>query len=321
MRKKIIFVLAAIALVAGVLILRENVAWKETPLFAMDTYCTLKIKGNDQTIEKMVQCIKEADDKFDAYDEKSAVYALNRTGKTEDKELIALTAQLIGYHQKTDGAFDFSMKKISDVWGFETETPSVPEEIDFSLFGADKVAVTDEKVTLDGVEVDFGGVAKGYVTDQLADILEQDGLEEALLDLGGNIYAKGTHKIGIKNPKEGENLACVIEVTDKAVITSGVYQRFFEDDKGKKWHHILNPETGYPADSGLLSVTVIGDNATECDVLSTAFLVMGREKALKLCEKFPVEVVLITKDSVYYTKGLEEKIQKGDPSYELKATF
>ena len=320
-KKTIIAILVAVLVVSAILYMRDTVAWKEKPLFAMDTYCTLKIKGDDQTVGKLVKCIEEADQKFDAYDEKSAVYALNRSGETTDEELVALTEMLHGYYEKTDGSFDFSMKKISDVWSFESEKPKVPEKIDFSTFGADKVTVNNGKVTLEGVEVDFGGVAKGYVTDKLVKILEQDRVEEALLDLGGNIYAKGTFKIGIKNPKEGENLACSVEVTDKAVITSGVYQRYFEDENGKKWHHILNPETGYPADSGVLSVTVIGDNATECDVLSTAFLVMGKDKTFEYYKKFHVEVVLITEDTVYYTSGLKGKFGKGDNTYQFKTAF
>ena len=171
------------------------------------------------------------------------------------------------------------------------------------------------------VNTHTGGVAKGYLTDQLAEILEQDGVKEALLDLGGNIYAKGTYEIGIQNPQEGENLACSVEVTDKAVITSGVYQRYFEDEDGNRWHHILNPETGYPSDNGVLSVTVIGDKGIECDVLSTAFLVAGAEQTFEMCQKFDVEVILITEDTVYYTPGIAKKIKKSNSFYQFKAAF
>ena len=324
MKKKVVIIGIIILLVlAGVLYFRETTAWKEKPLFAMDTYCTLKIKGSDETVEKLVKCIEKADADFDAYDEKSKVYALNQSGETTDEELVSLSELLLAYSEKTDGAFDFSMKKLSDVWGFETDVPKVPQadEIDFSAFGYDKISLQNGKVKLSGVEVDFGGVAKGYVTDKLVEILEQDGVKEALLDLGGNIYAKGTHRIGIKNPKEGENLACSVEVTDKAVITSGVYQRYFEDEKGNKWHHILDPQTGYPADSGILSVTVIGDKGVVCDVLSTAFLVMGKEKALKAYKAFDVELVIITENEVYYTEGIAPKFKKGDASFKFKTTF
>ncbi len=322
-KKTIIIGVLIVAVLVGVLITRETVAWKEKPLFAMDTYCTLKIKGSDETLEKLVKRIEQADADFDAYDENSKVYALNQSGETTDKELVSVTENLLNYANATGGSFDFSMKKLSDLWGFETDTPKVPQadEIDFSTFGTDKVLVKDGKVTLLGVEVDFGGVAKGYVTDKLVEILNRDGVEEALLDLGGNIYAKGAHRIGIKNPKEGENLACSVEVTDKAVITSGVYQRYFEDEEGKKWHHILNPETGYPADSDILSVTVIGNKGLECDVLSTAFLVMGREKTFEICKNFDVDVIVITDDTVYYTPGIASKIQKNDSSYAFKTAF
>lgn len=324
MKKKIIIIGVLIAAVlAAVLYMRETMAWKEKSLFAMDTYCTIKIKGSDETVEKLVKCIEKADANLDAYDSASKVFALNQSSETTDTELVTLAELLLEYGEKTDGKFDFSMKKLSDLWGFETENPKVPtaEEIDFSSFGADKVSLENGKLILSGVEVDFGGVAKGYLTDQLAEILEQDGVEEALLDLGGNIYAKGTYEIGIQNPQEGENLACSVEVTDKAVITSGVYQRYFEDEDGNRWHHILNPETGYPSDNGVLSVTVIGDKGIECDVLSTAFLVAGAEQTFEMCQKFDVEVILITEDTVYYTPGIAKKIKKSNSFYQFKAAF
>ena len=320
-KKTILIVVLIVAIVLCLLFMRETVVWKEQPLFAMDTYCTLKIKGQDSTMEKLMQCIETADASLNAYDKNSKVYALNSAGKSTDAELKALTEKLLSYNKNTDGAFDFSMKKLSDQWGFETENPKVPEAIDFTAFGADKVEIYQDEILLDGVEVDFGGVAKGYVTDKLVQILEEDNVKDALLDLGGNIYAKGTYTIGIKNPQEGENLACSVEVTDKAVITSGVYQRYFKDKDGNRWHHILNPETGFPTDNGVLSVTVIGDKGIECDVLSTAFLVAGVDKTFEMCKNFDVEVILVTKDTVYYTPGIAKKIQKNNSFYQFKAAF
>ena len=296
---------------------RENYTWKSRSMFAMDTYCTVKIKGGGKVIDKMEDCIEKYDKKMNAYSADSEVYALNESGESKDEEIVSLSKQLYTYCEKTDGAFDFTLKKLSDAWGFETEYPHVPEKIEFSDFGADKVSFADSKVRLDGVEADFGAVTKGYVTDRLVDIMNESGVKDAVLDLGGNVYSKGTHKIGIKEPVDTESaLACAVTVCDRAVVTSGVYQRYFIDESGKRRHHILDPKTGYPAESDILSVTVIGESGTACDVLSTAFLVMGKEKTFETYRAFgAVEVIVLTSDTLYCTKGVAGDVSDVNGKY------
>lgn len=313
MKKKTVIFLAVIfvVLIVAASVYDSNFGQKSKQIFAMDTYCSLQIKGSTDVINKMQELILIYDEKYDAHDEASEISKMNEKGVVTDAETVAIVKKLAKLSKDTDGTFDFTMKKLSDAWGFNTDTATVPEKIDFSAFGTEKLEFKEDVVYLNGVHLDLGGVMKGYVTDLLSNMLREKDVDEAVLNLGGNVYAKGKHKIGIKDPVSN-SVALSVEVSDKAVITSGIYQRNFTDKNGKLWHHILNPKTGYPADSGLISVTVIGDNATECDVLSTAFLVMGKEKTIEKYKKFDVEVILIEEGYLYYSEGLEQLIEVFD---------
>lgn len=308
-KKRTALVVLLAVFVCAVLLFSEYFGTKSINLFAMDTYCEIEIKGNRKHLENLTEIIDFYDEKYDVYDEDSMIFDANKNGKINDKETIKLVKTLLLYNQKTDGAYDFSMKKLSDLWGFSNQKLNIPEEIDFESFGVDKLDLTENQVELNGVELDFGGVMKGYVTDKMAEYLFQNQIDKAVLNLGGNVYAKGTHKIGIQDPEE-KDVLCSVEVSDKAVVTAGVYQRFLSDENGNKYHHILNPKTGYPANSGLVSVSVIGKSATECDVLATAFLVLGIDRSMEISENFKdIEIIFITDDCIYYTGGLEEKIE------------
>lgn len=308
-KKQTVFVVLLAVFVCAVLLFSEYFGTKAINLFAMDTYCEIEIKGKRKHLENLTEIIDFYDEKYDVYDEESMIFDANKNGEINDKETVELVKTLLSYNKKTDGAYDFSMKKQSDLWGFSKQKLNIPEEINFESFGADKVIATENEVKLEGVELDFGGVMKGYVTDKMAEYLTKNKIKEAVLNLGGNVYAKGSHKIGIQDPEE-KDVLCSVEVTDKAVVTAGVYQRFLTDENGRKYHHILNPKTGYPANSGLISVSIIGKSATECDVLATAFLVLGIDKSMEISENFEdIEIIFITDDCIYYTDGLEEKIE------------
>ena len=313
MKKKTVIFLVVIfvVLIVAASVYDSNFGQKSKQIFAMDTYCSLQIRGNTDVLNEMQELILRYDEKYDAHDEASEISKMNEKGVVTDAETVAIIKKLAKLSKDTDGTFDFTMKKLSDAWGFNTDTARVPEKIDFSAFGTEKLEIKDDTVYLNGVHLDLGGVMKGYVTDLLSNMLREKDVDEAVLNLGGNVYAKGKHKIGIKDPASN-SVALSVEVSDKAVITSGIYQRNFTDKNGKLWHHILNPKTGYPADSGLISVTVIGDNATECDVLSTAFLVMGKEKTIEKYKNFDVEVILIEEGYLYYSEGLEQLIEVFD---------
>jgi thiamine biosynthesis lipoprotein len=171
----------------------------------------------------------------------------------------------------------------------------------------------------------LGGIAKGYACDRAVEILTSHRVKHALLDFGGNIYALGTKpdgekwRVGIRNPVLGEDgYICVVEVADKTVVTSGGYERYFEHD-GKTYSHILDPATGYPAENGLLSVSIVAGNSTDADALSTACYVLGLEAGLALLDSLPdCDGVFVTDErEVYVTGGLTGGVAISDARFVL----
>jgi len=183
-------------------------------------------------------------------------------------------------------------------------------------------------VTLDsGMMLDLGGIAKGFAADKAVEIYAQYGVTSALLNLGGNIYAYGQKqdgsdfRIGLRDPFGGEGeYAAVVSVHDTSVVTSGVYERYFESN-GQTYHHLFDPKTGYPCDNSLQSVTIICTSSTQADALSTALFVMGTEDGMKLAEQLDgVEAVFITDDhQIYVTSGLAESIEITNEAFILNS--
>jgi thiamine biosynthesis lipoprotein len=179
--------------------------------------------------------------------------------------------------------------------------------------------------------LDPGAVAKGYAADELVRILREAGLPGAIIDLGGNIFACGHKtgaglgkrdepwKIGIQDPlEERGSYAGVLEVRDKSVVTSGVYERTFEEG-GKRYHHILSVRDGYPVDNGLLSVTIIADHSTDADALSTAAFTLGYDRGRALIESIPgaAGIFIFEDKSIRGTPGALEMFTLGDENYRI----
>ena len=168
-----------------------------------------------------------------------------------------------------------------------------------------------------GQSLDLGGIGKGFAGDKFLQIFKKYGISSAYTNIGGNVMALGKKpdgsfwRIGIQHPREEKSLIGLVSVEDKAVVTSGDYQRYFLGSTGKRYHHILDPATGYPAESGLVSVTVVADSSTTADVLSTIVFVAGREKGLELLRGFRgTEAILVELDlQIYITTGLEKYFQ------------
>jgi thiamine biosynthesis lipoprotein len=241
------------------------------------------------------------------------------------------TAQKIS--QLSEGAaFDITVAPLVKAWniGF-TDNPEIPTEetienmlplIDYTDVQIDEIG-NRAGLAREGQMVDLGGIAKGYAGDVVRKIYVENGIKSALINLGGNVVALGTKpdgnawSIGIQNPRsETGEIVGIIKVSDQAVVTSGDYQRYFEKD-GKRYCHIIDPQTGYPADSGLMSVTIITSSSTEADGLSKAF-VLGLEKGMELVNKYgQAEAVFITTDKkIYVTPGLQGNFQLEDKSHE-----
>lgn len=265
----------------------------ERQFTAMDTFMFLTAYGpaGEAGVDRVQNDILLLDRLLDVTEEDSEVYALNhRTAGTVSlsPELTALLEQALLLAHQTGGAFDPTVYPLVQAWGFTSDTRQVPEQerLDRLLTLVDHEAVRLEgnRLSLPGeMQLDFGGIAKGWAGDRAAQLLRGEGVTSAILRLGGNIHTIGSKpdgtpwRVGIQDPDTGASLG-VVSVIDRAVVTSGSYERYFVQDS-QSFHHILDPDTGRPADTGLASVTVIGDYGTRCDALSTALFVMGPERA------------------------------------------
>lgn len=291
-------------------------------VFAMDTVMDLTIYGDAELLSQAEQRIMQLEGSLSVTDENSEIYQLNQTGTMDLSEDSAqLLEQGLALCRMTNGALDLSIYPVLRTWGFTTGEYQVPteneiaallEHVDYENISFDSASGT---VTLEeGMQIDLGSIAKGYTGDCLAQLLEEGGVTSGLLNLGGNVQTIGAKpdgspwRVAIQDPETAENLA-VLEVVDKAVITSGGYERFFEEN-GQTYWHIIDPATGHPARSGVISATIIGDRGLLCDGLSTALFVMGVDAAAELWrERGGFEAVLVTDDGrIYITEGLEENL-------------
>ncbi|MGF6988990.1 thiamine biosynthesis lipoprotein [Lachnospiraceae bacterium PM6-15] len=282
-----------------------------------DTVVTISLydkEGAKLSPEVEALCQKY-DDLLSKTNEESDIYRLNHSGGTP-VEVDAETAELLtlasSYATMTDGCFNPALGSVTGLWDFKdkkTVPPSADLEAALEHTDYHDLQIDDQTVTLKDplMEVDIGGIAKGFIADKLKDYLLSKGVKNALINLGGNVLAIGEKpggspfKIGIQNPQEetGEALA-VAEIDNESVVTSGTYQRFFEQD-GIRYHHLLDPATGYPADNDLESVSIICDSSTMADALSTACFVMGYEKGAAFIESLEdVQGIFITKDLVVH---------------------
>lgn len=289
-------------------------------VFAMDTIMKLTVYGDGGLLTQAQDRILALEASLSVTDPDSEVYALNHSGSAvlspEAAELLQFALDLC---RRTEGALDLSIYPVLRAWGFTTGEYGVPEEaelarllelVDYTRIGFDPDSRT---VTLEpGMEIDFGSVAKGYTGDRICALLREGGVTSALLDLGGNIQTVGGKpdgrpwRVGVKDPS-GTGYVGVLEVEDKAVITSGGYERYFEQDGVVYWH-LIDPGTGAPARSGLISATIVGDSGRQCDGLSTALFVMGLDRAAEFWrEDGAFEAILIDdQGGIHITEGLED---------------
>lgn len=267
-------------------------------VYAMDTVMNLTAYGKDAeaALNEAEEALYALDKLLDRHDENSAVSALNRGETVENAELAALLEKAAKMRTETSGAFDPTLAPVLEAWGFGTEHPRVPSDTELATLlrtvGAEPFYTIDgDAVTLtDGVQLDLGGIAKGYAGDCVKAIFENHGCT-GVIDLGGDVVFAGMKedgspwRIAVKDPnKPSDFLGTLTANNECAVVTSGIYERNFTEN-GVTYHHIINPETGKPAESGLVSVTVVCGDAASADALSTALFVMGADAAEKLCAK------------------------------------
>ena len=277
-------------------------------VFAMDTYMTLTAYGENaqEAVEAGIAEIQRLDDLLSTGKDTSEVAQINANGGgvlSEDTDYLVKRA--LDIYQSTNGAFDISIYPVMQLWGFTTGNFAVPSESDLAaklaLVDAGKIILSEENgqtsISLpEGMEIDLGGIAKGYTSGRVMDVMKSYGIKSAVINLGGNAHVLGNKtdgsqwKVGIQDPEDENGYLGGVSVTDKAIITSGGYERYFVDeDTGVKYHHIIDPKTGYSANNGLISVTIVSADSTLADGLSTSLFVLGTEDAITYCEEHCAE--------------------------------
>lgn len=296
--------------------------------YSLNTYVkvTLYGCGSQRLADEAVKMCSYYEEIFSRTSETSRLYELNENGSLdieteEDKRLADALVLALQYGEMTDGALDITIEPLSSAWDFGG-VASVPDkerlEAALKLVDYRKVEADNERILLNGARIDMGAIAKGYIADRIKEYLIGEGVDSALIYLGGNVLCIGEKPegedflIGLQRPfGDGSDVMCALSVSDLSVVTSGVYERFFYEND-KLYHHILDPDTGFPCDNGLLSVTVIAEDSALCDALSTACFVMGQERAMRLVDGLD-GVYAIFVDSEYrliYSEGAKEFAQE-----------
>lgn len=299
----------------------------ESEIFALDTAITLKVYGSKraEVLKKLEDKINELDGLLSTGKVTSEVSKLNDTGKAVlSKTSISLVKKSLELNKQTGGLFDITIYPLMELWGFPTKNYRIPsdKEIRATLknVGSDKIIFNENTGEISfknkGMKIDFGGIGKGYITDELVKILKDEKVESAIINLGGNVY--GFNKkpdgslwnVAIRDPDEPDDYMAVIKLEDSAVITSGGYERYFEEN-GIRYHHIIDPRTGKPSESNLKSVSIVSKDGTLADTLSTSLFIMGEEKAIKYWRenKDEFDIILMTNDNrLLVSEGIQSLV-------------
>jgi len=342
-RPVVLALLMALTLASCAAPVDPDEARESIQVIAMDTPMLITTYGENSVTAAYAaeDCIRDLEAKLSRTIEDSDVSRLNNAGgePVEVGEDLGRLIQIANTcHDWTDGALDISIAPVASAWGFTTDSFHVPSQAELDellkLKGKPRFSTPGDISSVSlapGQSIDLGAVAKGYAADKLVEVFKEHEVPRGLAQLGGNVLAWGDRpdgtawRVGIQDPARPDDpdaFAGVLELTDSFAVTSGGYQRYFEQD-GKRYHHIIDPATGYPADSGLTSVTVVagcagGRRGTLCDAFSTALFIMGEEKALDFWRNWksdPFELVLVTEDGrVVVTRGLSDCFSQEESS-------
>lgn len=299
-------------------------------VYAMDTVMTLEAYGQnaDAALDEAVAEIERLDALWSIASSDGEIARLNAEKQiTASADTLALLTRAKEISAATDGLFSTTIAPLMEAWGFTSGDYRVPDEAELSALLAhvdDKeIAISDSTVTIPAdAKVDLGGIAKGFTSARVMEIFRENGVENGILSLGGNVQALGTKsdgslwRVGLQDPADERALFATLELADKAVITSGAYERNFEQD-GVVYHHIIDPRTGYPAENGLSSVTIVSDDGTLADGLSTALFIMGKEAAVEFwrSHRDDFDMVLLADDgAVTVSAGIADALTLSDGS-------
>lgn len=335
-KKKLMWQLPFLTLliVGTILIIRQQQATpyqKNSGLIFGTTY-NITYQHDDDLHQEILAKLKEVDATLSMFNEKSVI---TRVNSNQHPELTPMFLEVFKEAQQiseeTGGAFDITVGPLVNAWGFGFKHEQMPDKhaVDslMALVGYQKVKYDGKKIVKKDprITLDCSAIAKGYGVDVVARLLDEEGIKNYLVEIGGEVITKGISekrlpwKIGVTKPTDdplvdGNELQTVLNVTDKAMATSGNYRNFYYKGK-RKYAHTIDPKTGYPVQHNILSATVLTNRCMKADAYATAFMVMGLERAKKVLEKHPELMVYFIYDkngqnAVWFSPSLKEKIQQ-----------
>lgn len=334
MKKSALLCLALVFILFGC-----SSAETQRQIFLMDTIINISVQGEDSelTADKIEDELMQVEKACSPTVPDSLISVLNSAGDSgmeitpELYEILNASAEI---SRETSGAFDISLGNLIELWNIGGEAPQVPTKAAVAeaieLCGMDNLELSENYAAVrGGVKLNLGGVAKGYAADRTMQILEKSSASSALVYIGGNICVYGAKpdgspwNIGIRDPNgTASDYIGILQLGDTVVSASGDYERYFEDG-GVRYHHIIDPSTGYPSDSGISSVTVVCRDGMRADALSTALFVMGKEKAIEFWRSSQdFECVIIDKNKgITVTEGLKDKCRITDGGYSFEVAY
>ncbi|MCY6370167.1 FAD:protein FMN transferase [Clostridium ganghwense] len=340
-KKSLLFILTSLTLV---LLLSGCTKKQPEPIskegLFLGTFCKITIydEASRDILEKAFDRIEKIENKMTINKSNSEIINVNSKAGLDyvkvSPDTFYVIKQAKHYSEISSGKFDVSIGPIVKLWNIGTDKARVPsakeieDKIPFVDYKNILLNEKENKVMLKkkGMIIDLGAIAKGYAGDEVERVLKENGVEHAIINLGGNILTLGSKpdnknwRLGVQNPfdSRGQHLG-TIEVSDKSVVTSGIYERYIEKD-GKRYHHILSPQNGYPVDNSLASVSIISDKSIDGDALSTTTFALGLEDGLKLIDSMEnVEAIFVTKDyDIYITPGLKNNFKITNEKFKLK---
>lgn len=328
-------IILLVVLIAAVLLYEDSgnkgVKSISKSAYMMDTIIAISLYGEDakreDVLEGAVKLCEYYDSMLSIDKEGSEIYKINHRAAGENrvkttKETAELIAKALSYCDMSGGSFDITIEPVSSLWDFNSDSPALPDaaRLRDALRAVDyhSVSVDGEYIMLanDDTKIDIGAVGKGFIADKVAAYLREQNVTSAIINLGGNVACIGSYstkdnfKIGIMKPySSSSELAATLSVKDMSVVSSGVYERCFDID-GKHYHHILDPNTGYPYENGLTQVTIVTESSAAADALSTVVFCLGEEKGTKLIEGLDDTYAFFVHEdgALTYTKGAEALI-------------
>lgn len=318
-----------------------NASPVEQTEFLMGTYVTLRVydEGKEGVLEDGFALVRDLADQITGETTESEISKINAAAGVEPVQVTPEVYELLQiadeYAEASDGKFNYAIGPITDLWriGYEDARKPAQAEIDEALTKIDfrQVVLDEEEQSVflpeEGMMLDLGAIAKGYMTDKVRELFASEGVTTAVIDLGGNVFVMGgsptrdgaAWNVGVQDPMapRGQSIGRMMQ-KDRSIVTSGVYERYLEVD-GVLYHHLMNPETGYPFENEIAGVSIVSEQSVDGDALSTQIFGMGLEQGLSyINRRDDVEAVFITKEKqVFISDGLKGNFELTNDDYTL----